>query len=70
MVEGIFTDGPSFRQFISYGQVIKNQRSRCVEKVPKCWIFKEFAYFWAFLTGVLAGLTVRGVEIEPHIMLL
>lgn len=39
-------------------------------EVPQCWILGERAYCWAFLTGMLAELTVSGVEIEPHIVLL
>lgn len=52
------------------GHVMRNPRSGCVEKVPKCWIFSELAYLGAFLTGMFAELTVRGVEIEPSIGLL
>jgi len=47
-----------------------SKSSITIEKVSKCWIFGELAYFWAFLTEILAELTVRRVEIEPHVVLL
>jgi len=51
-------------------QVMRNPGSRCLERVSKCSIFSELANCWAFLTGMSAELTARGVEIEPHIVLL
>ena len=52
------------------GQVIRNRWSRCVEKVPKCWILGELACLGAVLARVLAGLMARRVEIEPPIVVL
>jgi len=52
------------------GQVMKNPRLRYVGKRLKCWIISELVYFGAFMTGMFAELTIRGVEIERHIVLL
>jgi hypothetical protein len=48
---------------------MRNPQSKYVEKVSKCCIFGELAYFWAFLTEILATLTVRGLATEPDIVL-
>jgi hypothetical protein len=48
--------------------MMKNPRSRCVEKVSRYWVFSKLVYFWAFLTGMLAELTVKNVEIEPPVL--
>jgi hypothetical protein len=52
-----------------HSQVMKNPGLRCVEKMPKCSVFSQLAYFFSVLAGMLAELTVGGVEIEPHIVL-
>jgi len=43
---------------------------RCIEKVPKCWIFSEFVYLLGFITVIFTELTVISVEIEQYIVLL
>jgi len=58
------------RTLMRSGHVTRNPGSGYVEKVSKYWVFSELAYFWPFLTGMLAELTIRSVEIEPHIVLL
>ncbi len=51
------------------GHVMRNPRLRYVGKQLKCWIISELVYFGAFLTGMFAELTIRGVGIERHIVL-
>ena len=43
---------------------------RSFEKMPRYSVFSEFAYSFILLAGMLAELTVSGVEIERHIRLL
>jgi len=43
---------------------------RCIEKVPKYCILSKLVYFLVSMTGMLIELTIRGIEIEPHIVLL
>ena len=50
--------------------MMMNLGSRCIEKMTKYSVFSEFAYFFAFVAGMLAELTVSGVEIERDIRLL
>jgi hypothetical protein len=40
---------------------------RKTAKIPD---FQRIGVFWTFLTGKLVELKIRGVEIEPHIVLL
>jgi len=48
----------------------RNRWLRCVEKVPKCWIFSGLARLVAFLARVSAGLMAGRVEIETPIVVL
>ncbi len=47
-----------------------NPRSKCVEKLPKCWLFGELTCLWAFMEGVSAILVNGRLETERLILIL
>ena len=49
------------------GQMMRNRWLRCIEKVPKCRIFRELVCVGAFLVDVLAVLMARNIEIAAPI---